>query len=462
MRLHQGMQAVVIGLGAAGLSTVRFLLRQGVRVAVSERATADQIDPEALGFLQQSGIRLETGGHTPAFLAGADLIVPGPGVPLDLPIILAAREQRIPVVGELALAAGRFPVPVIAVTGSNGKTTVTSLIGTLLQAAGHTPFVGGNIGTPLLDFFVDPEPYQTVVLELSSFQLDLAGAFRAEIGLLLNISPDHLDRHGSLAAYADAKMRLFKSQVAGDVALLGGDDSVVDATPLNEGVLGFRFGKDARCAARILDGRVKVKLEWEGRKIEECYDLAGTRLHSSVNQLNAAAAILAATLCNCGREDIVAGMAAFAPPPHRMAEVITIDGVRYVDDSKATNIGALQAALGGCTEPVILIAGGRDKGGDYSLLLEVVRNRVKHLVLIGEAAGLMQATLGTVVGTTLASTMEDAVSKAHAIAVDGDLVLLAPGCASYDMFSGYEERGRVFVECVHRLHRERIGKEGAP
>jgi UDP-N-acetylmuramoylalanine--D-glutamate ligase len=145
-----------------------------------------------------------------------------------------------------------------------------------------------------------------------------------------------------------------------------------------------------------------------------------------------------------------------------MAEVTVLDGVRFVDDSKATNIGALQAALGGCTEPVILIAGGRDKGGDYALLQEVVRNRVKHLVLIGEAAALMQAALGTVVGTELASTMEDAVNKAHAIAVHGDLVLLAPGCSSYDMFSGYEERGRVFVECVHRLHRKRTGKEGAP
>jgi len=454
------MQAVVIGLGAAGLSTVRFLLRQGVRVAVSERGTLDQMDPEVLGFLQQAGIRLETGGHTSAFLAGADLIVPGPGVPLDLPIIQAAREQGIPVVGELALAAGRYPVPVIAVTGSNGKTTVTSLIGTLLQAAGRAPFVGGNIGTPLLDFFVDPAPYQTVVLELSSFQLDLAGAFRAEIGLLLNISPDHLDRHGSLAAYADAKMHLFKSQVAGDIAILGSDDPAVDATPLNDGVLGFRFGKDARCAARIIDGRVCVNLDWEGVRIEECYELVDTRLHSSVNQLNAAAAILAATLCNCSREAIAAGLAAYEPPPHRMAEVNAIDGVRFVDDSKATNIGALQAALGGCTEPVILIAGGRDKGGDYALLQEVVRNRVKHLILIGEAAGLMQAALGTVVGTELAATMEDAVNKAHAIAVKGDLVLLAPGCASYDMFSGYEERGRVFVECVHRLRRERTGKEG--
>ncbi|MBV5316800.1 MAG: UDP-N-acetylmuramoyl-L-alanine--D-glutamate ligase [Desulfobulbaceae bacterium] len=462
MQLKQGMQAVVIGLGTAGLSTVKFLLRQGLRVAVSERGTIDQIDPYVLKFLQHSAIRIETGGHSAAFLVGADVVIPGPGVPLSLPIIRAAREQGLPIMGELALAAGRYSVPVIAVTGSNGKTTVTSLIGTLLQMGGKTPFVGGNIGRPLLDYFADPGPYATVVLELSSFQLDLAGAFRPDVGLLLNISPDHLDRHGSLSAYTAAKMNLFGAQVVGDVAILGGDDPVADAAPLNGGVLGFWFGKEERCAARIIDGQVRVRLERSGVACEEMYDLAGTRLHSSVNQLNAAAAILAATLCNCSREAIIAGLAAFEPPPHRMAEVGEIDGVRFINDSKATNIGALQAALGGCTSPVILIAGGRDKGGDYTMLQEVVRAKVKHLVLVGEAADLMEAALGTVVGTESATTMADAVRKAKAAAVSGDLVLLAPGCASYDMFSGYEERGRVFAECVHQLRREPTGKEGEP
>jgi UDP-N-acetylmuramoylalanine--D-glutamate ligase len=458
VKLKQNMQAVVIGLGTAGLSTVRYLLRCGVRVAVSERSNLALIDPQTLQFLEQAQVRLETGGHSAAFLAGADVLIPGPGVPLELPIIRAAREQGIPVLGELALAAGQFQAPVIAVTGSNGKTTVTSLIGALLQVAGKTPFVGGNIGTPLLDYFIDPGPYGAVVLELSSFQLDLAGGFRPDIGLLLNISPDHLDRHGSLAAYTAAKMNIFHAQGAGDIAILGSDDPVVDGAALKEGVLGFRFGREARCAAQIVEGRVRIRLERAGVHIEERYDLAGTKLHSSVNQLNAAAAILAATLCGCSPEAIAAGLAVFEPPPHRMAEVAEIDGVRFINDSKATNIGALQAALSGCTAPVVLIAGGRDKGSDYSLVQDVVSKKVKHLVLVGEATGLMQAALGKVVKTEAATTMEDAVRRAFAAAVAGDLVLLAPGCASYDMFSGYEERGRVFAECVQGLRKQRTGK----
>ncbi len=454
MQLQRGTQAVVIGLGTAGLSTVNYLLSRGIRVAVSERGSLDQIDPDILQFLQQQQVRLETGGHSAAFLAGADLVVPGPGVPLDAPILKSARQQGIPVLGELALAAGQFAVPVIAVTGSNGKTTVTSLIGTLLQAAGKTPFVGGNIGTPLLDYFVDPGSYGAVVLELSSFQLDLAGDFRPDIGLLLNISPDHLDRHGTLAAYTTAKMNIFRSQVAGDTAILGGDDPVADGAPLNAGVRGFRFGKEARCAAQIVDGRVCLSLERAGVLCEATYSLEKTKLHSSVNQLNAAAAILAATLFGCSREAIDTGLASFEPPPHRMAEVAEIKGVRFVNDSKATNIGALQAALSGCAVPVVLIAGGRDKGGDYTLLCDVFRDKVKHLILIGEAATLMQAALGTVVTTESVTTMEEAVNRAMAAAVTGDLVLLAPGCASYDMFSGYEERGQVFAECVHTLCKE--------
>ena len=458
MQLKSGMQAVVIGLGTAGLSTVKYLLSRGVRVAVSDRCNIDQIDPQILQFLQDAQVRLETGGHRASFLAGADVLIPGPGVPLDLPILKLAREQGIPVQGELALAAGQYQVPVIAVTGSNGKTTVTSLIGALLQAAGKVPFVGGNIGTPLLDYFADPGPYGVVVLELSSFQLDLAGDFRPDIGLLLNISPDHLDRHGSLAAYTGAKMNIFRAQIAGDVAILGSDDPVADAAPLNAGVSAFRFGPTARCAAQIIEGSVLVRLAGNGGILEDRYDLSATRLHSSVNQLNAASAILAATLFGCSREAITGGLAAFEPPPHRMAEVAEIDGVHFINDSKATNIGALQAALGGCTAPVILIAGGRDKGSDYFLLQDVVREKVKHLVLVGEAAGLMQAALGSVVGTEAATTMEDAVKKAMAAAVGGDLVLLAPGCASYDMFSGYEERGRMFTECVQGLLRDRTGK----
>lgn len=451
MRLTSDMRAVVIGLGKAGLATVDDLLRQGLRVKVSDRREREAIDAATLARLEQAGVELECGGHSLEFLHGADMVIPGPGVPLDLPVLVAAREQGITVCGELALAAGRFAVPVIAVTGSNGKTTVTSLIGALLRAVGRKPFVGGNIGTPLLEYFADPSPYDCVVLELSSFQLDLAGTFRPNIGLLLNITPDHIDRHGTLAAYTSAKQRLFAHQRPGDMAILGGDDAVAAATPINDGVLALHFGRSEGCAARIADGVVHLGLHLAGMDTTH-FALAGTTLHSSVNQLNAAAAILAVTLAGGDAAGITAGLASYAPPPHRMAEVAVIDGVRYINDSKATNIGALEAALAGCEAPVVLIAGGRDKGSDYRLLAEVISRRVKHLVLLGEAAPLMQAALGALVPTTRVTTMEAAVRLSQEKAVAGDLVLLAPGCASFDMFSGYDERGRVFAACVQRLH----------
>lgn len=450
MELAQDMTAVVIGLGTAGMATVRDLLRQGLRVKVSDRRSLTEIEGENRQFLEKSGVELETGGHSLEFIRGADLVVPGPGVPLDLPVLQDAREQGIPVCGELALAADRFSVPVIAVTGSNGKTTVTSLIGALLSAAGKHPFVGGNIGRPLLDFFDASDNYDCAVLELSSFQLDLAGKFRPNIGLLLNVTPDHIDRHGSLAAYTRAKQKLFCQQKAGDMAILGGDDPIAASTPVNPGVLALTFGQGMDCAARIKDGQVQLGAGFSGGE-GGSYDLAGTTLSSSVNQLNAAAAILAVTLAGCDEAGITKGLACYEPPPHRMAEVAMIKGVRYIDDSKATNIGATQAALAGCRGPVVLIAGGRDKDSDFTLLRKVVAEKVKQLLLIGEAAPLLEAALGQVVPTERASSMEDAVQRASQVAAAGDLVLLAPGCASFDMFSGYAERGRVFVESVRRL-----------
>jgi UDP-N-acetylmuramoylalanine--D-glutamate ligase len=443
----------VIGLGVAGLSVVRYLVARGARVRVSDKCDMNRIEPTTLAWLREHGVELECGGHTVAFLVDADVVIPGPGIPLDLPVLQAARAQGIRILGELALAAGLYQAPVIAVTGSNGKTTVTSLIGHLLRAAGRTPFVGGNIGMPLLEYFSRPDQYDAVVLELSSFQLDLAGSFRPDIGLLLNLTPDHLDRHKTFAAYADAKMKLFSHQRAGDCAILGADDQMTAAVPLCDGVRRYAFGSGEECAARIIDDRLELYIEEGGVRRKERFDLGATRLHSSVNRLNAAAAVLAATQLGCDTEAVSNGLRSFEPPPHRMAEVADIDGVRFVNDSKATNIGALEAALGGCEASVVLIAGGRDKGSDYTVLRDVVGRKVKHLILLGEAAEMMRTALETVVVTETAGSMAEAVRMAMAAAVKGDLVLLAPGCSSFDMFSGYEERGRIFVEQVLRLGR---------
>ncbi|RWX44745.1 UDP-N-acetylmuramoylalanine--D-glutamate ligase [Candidatus Electrothrix aarhusensis] len=393
IELKAGMKSVVVGLGKSGLAAVRYLHQQGLKVAVSEFREA--IPEEEQAMLVQCGINLgtelETGGHTAAFFVDADLIVPSPGVPMDLPVLAAARTRGVPVVvGELALAAGRIVVPVIAVTGSNGKTTVTSLIGHLLRSAGKKVFVGGNIGTPILEYLLEPGEAEVVVLELSSFQLESAGEFRPDIGLLLNLSPDHIDRHGSFEEYAAAKMQLFAWQGRGDTAIIGTDDVLLAAAPPTAGEKLYSFGTHPGCRARVEGKAVRLEPDFGPEGTGELYELSGTRLHSRVNLYNAAAAILATRAFGCEEQDIKVGLADFQPPQHRMTPVGEINGVRFINDSKATNVGAVVAALAGfgqgTEKEVVLIAGGRNKGGDFAALVPSFRQYAKHVVLIGESA----------------------------------------------------------------------------
>ncbi|MFZ5797371.1 MAG: UDP-N-acetylmuramoyl-L-alanine--D-glutamate ligase [Thermodesulfobacteriota bacterium] len=451
MELAPGMKCVVIGLGASGLAAVRFLREQGLRVSVSEARPAESLAANDLTLLGELGVDWEAGGHRAEFFREAELIVPSPGVPLDLPVLRAARERGATIAGELAIAAGYLRAPVIAITGSNGKTTVTSLIGHLLRSAGRETFVGGNIGTPVLEYLRGSRPAEAIVLELSSFQLEIGGAFRPDIALLLNLTPDHLDRHGGMAGYVAAKRRIFVNQKAGDWAILGGDDPLVMAEEVATGATVFRFGATPGCEARVNEQGVLLSLEIGGRKIEEEYDLQATTLASIINRLNAAAAILAVRVFGCAPEAIRAGMADYEPPAHRMALVAERDGVRYVDDSKGTNIGAVAAALASSGKRVILIAGGRNKGSDFRPLAESVRRHVRHLILIGEAAAQMAAELGSLVPTSRAASMREAVRQASEIAEPGDTVLLSPACASFDMFTSYAHRGEVFRQAVREL-----------
>ncbi|MCI5123813.1 MAG: UDP-N-acetylmuramoyl-L-alanine--D-glutamate ligase, partial [Candidatus Electrothrix sp. AR5] len=402
---------------------------------------------------------LEAGGHTAAFFADADLIVLSPGVPTDLSVLAAARTQGVPVVGELALAAGRIAVPVIAVTGSNGKTTVTSLIGHLLQSADKKVFVGGNIGTPILEYLLEPGKAEVVVLELSSFQLEAAGDFRPDIGLLLNLSPDHIDRHGSFEEYVAAKMQLFSRQGRGDTAIIGTDDILLAAAPPTASEKLYSFGTHPGCWARMEGQAVRLEPGFGTAGENELYELVETRLNSRVNLYNAAAAILAVRSFGCEEESIRAGLADFQPPQHRMTPVGEIDGVRFVNDSKATNVGAVVAALAGfgqgAEKEVVLIAGGRNKGGDFVVLVPSFRQYTKHLVLIGESASDLAAVAEEAgVGYQFAADMEEAVASAFAAASPEDSVLLAPACASFDMFRSYEHRGEVFSRCVGELIRK--------
>jgi len=439
-----------LGLGVAGLATVRYLRDLGCQVAVSERRQWRELSAEEQEACR--GLEVECGGHSHDFVLRAARIIAGPGVPLDLPVLAAARRQGISLQGELALMADRADMlpPVVGVTGSNGKTTVTMLIGELLLACGCSPFVGGNIGTPLLDFFRDPGGHDVLVLELSSFQLDLAGAFRPDIGLLLNLSPDHLDRHGSMAAYTAAKAKLFRNQRREDLAILGQDDPRVMALAPELRARTVSFGESGTPQARVRGSRILV--ERNGERID--FDLAGTRLDSRVNRLNTAAALLAVLALDGDPDRIRQGLQRFRPPPHRMSLVMEIGGVRFVDDSKATNPGAMAAAIASCPAGVVLIAGGLDKGGDFTSLQPLVRERVRKMVLIGRAAPTLADCFQGVTEVEMAGTLEAAVVLAARSARPGETVLLAPGCASFDQFSGYAQRGRCFARLVAALSKE--------
>jgi UDP-N-acetylmuramoylalanine--D-glutamate ligase len=450
----------VMGLGVSGRAAVRYLVAQGVRVLVSDTRDSQHLQAVAdLAFLAEQGVEYEGGGHTLAFLRRADQVLVSPGISQDLEILQQLRALGIPVLGELALAAPLLHKPVVAITGTNGKTTVTALIGKLLQQAGKKVFVGGNIGTSLFDYLSNPGEVDVLVLELSSFQLEAAGSFKAEVAILLNVTPDHLDRHGSMAGYVAAKMKIFSGQGQNDTAILSGDDQLCrDLSAKIGDQRRLLFGHGTDCRARIDEHG--VVLEWQGK--EEVYDLTGSMLDNATGHLNSASAILAARSLGCDREAIAQGLAAFQVAPHRMAWVGEGAGVSYYDDSKATNTGAVLSALASFSGNVILIAGGRDKGDDYSLLQESVASKVRCLILIGEAAELIARALTGMTELYQVESMEAAVMLAAELARAGDTVLLSPACSSFDMFDNYGHRGKVFAAAVQKVLEAApaVGKDG--
>lgn len=450
-------RVLVVGSGKSGFAALRFLHGLGAGVSLSDAAPPSALGPELLDWLAEKGVNYETGGHSAKMFAGADLIVVSPGVPLEIEALAKARRAGIGIIGEMGLAAAFLDRPMVAVSGTNGKSTVTELIGHLLRAADREVFVGGNLGTPLCEYLLGGQREEMVVVEVSSFQLDSVGRFRPSVAVLLNISPDHLDRYASFAAYGDAKMVLFADQEAGDVAIVNGDDPEILGRLATMGGRGRRYlfsrEKDVRPGAGCRDGEIVVDLGQGGK--EEIYRLPDT-LAASPNRENAMAAILAARLAGCPSGRVQEGLAGFTTLPHRLTLVAEIGGVAYYDDSKATNIGAVRSALAGMTRPVILIAGGRDKGGDYRLLTDMVRARVKHLLVIGEAKEKIGSSLADEVKIEMPAGLEEAVRRAAELAEPGDAVLLSPACASFDMFQSYGHRGEVFAREVRRL----AGKKG--
>jgi len=443
-----GKRTLVVGLGKSGVASALFMKAHGARVTVSDTKSGDELRNE-IPVLLDHGITVETGGHGERTFRGQDLIVVSPGVPVDSPPLVQARSLGETVIGEIELAAQFLPGPIIAITGSNGKTTTTTLTGEIMTGAGLPTLVGGNIGTPAISLAERAKPETVIVLEISSFQLETIQTFRPKVAVILNITPDHLDRHRTFEIYADAKARIFENQQSDDFAVLNADDPTCVAMGKRTKAQVFWFSrqKEVQQGAWVRDGNIVFRNS-TGQK--EILQISEIPLKGAHNLENVLAAVCSAVLMGCPPERIRQAVHNFKAVEHRLEYVATINGVDYYNDSKATNVDATLKALESFPANIHLILGGKDKGSPYTVLNDLVRQRVKRIYTIGAAAAKIESQ---VKGAELirAETLENAVRKAHASAVSGDVILLAPACASFDQFKSYEHRGKVFKEIVAGL-----------
>ncbi|MCD6525519.1 MAG: UDP-N-acetylmuramoyl-L-alanine--D-glutamate ligase [Desulfuromonas sp.] len=435
---------VVVGAGLSGLAVCHFAARHGAQVVLSDRRSAMQI--AGLGRLDANVAR-DLGGHDEALFVAADLIVLSPGVPLTIPALKRAAAAGVPIWGEVELASRQLKCPILAITGTNGKSTTTELMGLMLQACDYQVFIGGNIGVPLIE--AANQPFDYVVAELSSFQLETIDHFRPRYAALLNISEDHLDRYPTMADYVSAKQQIFRNQTADDVAILNAEDPQVMAMAQACRARKVLFSSRRRLAEGIsyADGHIY----WVDGDDQYVFDCAGLQLSGLHNIENVMAALVPVLLEGGDRHRAWQAACAFAGLPHRMVKVRRLDGVNWYNDSKGTNLGSVEKSVAGLSAPLTLIAGGKDKGGDYRQLRETLKSRVTELVLIGEAADLMEQAWGDLCPVHHAASMEQAVAVAQQITPGGGQVLLSPGCSSFDMFRSFEERGECFTQAVLAL-----------
>jgi len=443
-------KVLVVGLGTSGLWTARWLIGQGADVIVTEMKRESELDPDILRELLELGVILEVGGHKKETFLNVDTIILSPGVPHDMALIKSASEKKIPVVGELELASRFIDTPIIAVTGTNGKTTVTTFLGRMLENAGFNVFVGGNIGTPLIAYAASEQKADYLVLEVSSFQLDTIHAFSPYISIILNISPDHLDRYPDYEAYIQSKLRLYENQGDGQYLILNRDDQRLSSVSPSSGVSLLFYGseKSEGLHAFLEGGRISASLNGSTR---QSFSLDAFALPGSHNQENLLGAVLAGMALGIDATMIQKTINQFKGLPHRLEYVGEVNGVLFYNDSKATNVDAAVRAVTSFDRPLILIAGGRHKGADYAPLVTAGRGRVKGAVFIGEAKGLLAESFRDEIPFSFAENMEEAVNRAFSMASKRDAVLLAPACSSFDMFSDYPHRGRVFREAVEGL-----------
>src|SRR6266571_3958588 len=441
-------RVLVVGLGKSGVASALFLKAHGAKVTVSDTKSGDELRNE-IPVLLDHGITVETGGHGDRTFRGQDLIVVSPGVPVDAPPLVQARALGEAVIGEIELAAQFLPGPIVAITGSNGKTTTTTLTGEIMTAAGLPALVGGNIGTPAISLADRAKPETVIVLEVSSFQLETIQTFRPKVAVVLNVTPDHLDRHRTLEIYVDAKARIFENQQASDFAVLNADDltCVAMGARTRAQVFWFSRQKEVQHGACVREGNIVFRDQSGPREIMQVSEIPLKGAHNLENIL---AAVCAGMLMGCAPEKIRQAVCDFKAVEHRLEFVATIQGVDYYNDSKATNVDATIKALESFPANIHLILGGKDKGSDYTLLNDLLRQRVKRVYTIGAAAAKIESQIKGV-EVVHADTVENALRKANAVAEPGDVVLLAPACASFDQFKNYEQRGQVFKEIVRAL-----------
>jgi UDP-N-acetylmuramoylalanine--D-glutamate ligase len=446
-------RVLVVGLGKSGVASALFLKSRGALVTVSDSKPAAELRNEILLLLEQ-GITVETGGHGERTFRSQDLIVVSPGVPVDAPQLVQARSLGEPVIGEIELAAQFLSGPIVAITGANGKTTTTSLAGEIIAAGGFSTLVGGNIGTPAISFVDQAGPKTWTVLEVSSFQLETIVKFRPKIAVILNITPDHLDRHKTFANYISAKARVFENQAEDDFTVLNADDPTTAAlsTLTRAQLFWFSRKKEVDRGAFVRGEQIYFR-DAQGER--EIMPLADLPLKGAHNLENVLAGVSIGSLAGCQPNQIRQAVKNFRAVEHRLEFVATIAGVDYYNDSKATNVDATLKALESFPANIHLILGGKDKGSDYTGLNELLRQRVKRVYTIGAAAAKIESQIQGAAEIDRAETLENAIRHAAESATPGDVILLAPACASFDQFQSYEHRGRVFKGTVLSLAKSR-------
>ena len=453
MQVSPKSYTLVLGLGRSGLSMARFLAAKGYAVKATDIDPAAARNAKALNRL---GIDTQIGFHDQETFNRAEAIVVSPGIPLDMPFLQKAAALGVPLLGDLDIFSRYNKTPVVAITGTNGKTTVTTLVRDILSASGIPAFMGGNIGTPLVEHLMNPEPAQVVVAEISSFQLDLARQFTPETAVLLNLSPDHQDRYESMADYARSKWSIFRNQAPTHTAIInaGISDAFCERPELTARVYAFSSNPDHTITrgARIVDQAVDLILpeKFSDRSIRiDCRNLKN--LPGTHNLENIAAAALAGLSAGADPGAVTSAVTAFNPLPHRMTFVACINDIAFYNDSKATNTDAVIRALAYFENRIVLILGGRRKDTDFTLLLPAVKDKVVQIIAMGEAAPDIARVFSKVCKITGVTGMKQAVNKAFGAARPADVVLLSPACASFDMYVNYGERGEDFIACVVEL-----------